>query len=106
MKRDLPGAIRKVAEFLGVAPSAGEWARINEYASFDWMKRPRAQVRHVPNTPVRVLEPGGMMRKGKAGASREDGMTEEIAQHMRAVGSKIVGDEAAMEWMYRGGELG
>ena len=106
MKRDLPGSIRKVAEFLGVAPSAGEWARINECVSFDWMKRHKHKFDTMPNTPVRVLEPGGMMRKGKAGASREDGMTEEIAQHMRAVGSKIVGDEAALEWMYRGGALG
>ena len=26
MKRDLSGAIRKVADFLGITPSAAEWA--------------------------------------------------------------------------------
>jgi len=43
------------------------------------------------------------MRKGKLGASREDGMTDEIARQLRAVGSKILGDEAALAWVYGGG---
>ena len=33
-------------------------------------------------------------------------MTDEIAQHLRVVGSKILTDEAALGWLYRGGELG
>ena len=80
MKRDLAGATRKVADFLGVRPSAAEWAKIEEHVSFDWMKRYESKFDTVANTPVRVLEPGGMMRKGKIGASREDGM---IALHYR-----------------------
>jgi hypothetical protein len=32
-------------------------------------------------------------------------MTDEIAQHLRAAGAKIVGDEAALAWLYRGGEV-
>jgi hypothetical protein len=36
MKRDLSGSIRKVADFLGIAPSADQWTKIDEYASFDW----------------------------------------------------------------------
>jgi len=105
MKRDLSGSIRKVADFLGIAPSAAAWAKIDEYTSFDWMKRNEQKFDTLPNTPVRVLEPGGMMRKGKAGASSEDGMTDEIAQHLRAVGSKIVRDEAALRWFYGGGPV-
>ena len=53
--------------------------RIDEYASFDWMKRNESKFDTFPHTPVRVLESGGMMRKGKTGAAREDGMTDEIA---------------------------
>jgi len=105
MKRDLSGSIRKVADFLGIAPSAAAWAKIDEYTSFDWMKRNEQKFDTLPNTPVRVLEPGGMMRKGKAGASSEAGMTDEIAQHLRAVGSKIVRDEAALRWFYGGGPV-
>ena len=105
MKRDQRGSIREIADFLGIAPSTAAWAKIDEYTSFDWMKRNEQKFDTLPNTPVRVLEPGGMMRKGKAGASREDGMTDEIAQHLRAVGSKIVRDEAALRWFYGGGPV-
>jgi len=105
MKRDLAGATRKVADFLGVKPSAAEWAQIDEHVSFDWMKRHESKFDTVMHTPVRVLEPGGMMRKGKVGASREDGMTDEIAQEVRAVGSKIMPDAAALAWIYGGGAV-
>ena len=105
MKRDQRGSIREIADFLGIAPSTAAWAKIDEYTSFDWMKRNEQKFDTLPNTPVRVLEPGGMMRKGKAGASSEDGMTDEIAQHLRAVGSKIVRDEAALRWFYGGGPV-
>ncbi len=105
MKRDLPAATRKVADFLGVRPSAAEWSRIDEHVSFDWMKRNESKFDTLANTPVRVLEPGGMMRKGKTGAAREDGMTDELARHLRAAGSKILRDEAALAWIYGGGAL-
>lgn len=106
MKRDLPACTRKIADFLGVAPSTAEWVKINEHVSFDWMKRNESKFDTLANTPVRVLEHGGMMRKGKTGASREDGMTDEIAQQVRAVGAKILRDDAALAWMYGGGAVG
>jgi hypothetical protein len=105
MKRDLSGATRKVADFLGVKPSAAEWAKIDEHVSFDWMKRNESKFDTVPHMPVRLLEPGGMMRKGKVGASHEDGMTDEIAEQLRAIGSKILRDEAALAWLYGGGPV-
>ena len=43
-----------------------------------------------------------MMRKGKIGASREDGMTDEIAQVVRAVGSNI---PPALAWIYEDGAV-
>lgn len=33
-------------------------------------------------------------------------MTDETARHLRAAGSKIMRDEAALAWMYGGGALG
>jgi hypothetical protein len=105
LKRDLAGTTRKIADFLGVRPSGAEWARIDEHVSFEWMKRHESKFDTLVNTPVRVLEPGGMMRKGKVGASREDGMTDEIARHLRAVGAKIARDEAALAWIYEGGAM-
>ena len=44
-----------------------------------------------------------MVRKGAAGVAREDGMTEEVSQHLRTVGSRICQDETALEWLYSGG---
>jgi len=105
LKRDLPGCTRKVADFLGITPSAAAWGRIDEHVSFDWMKRHERKFDTLANTPVRVLEPGGMIRKGKTGASREDGMTDEIARQVRDTGASIVRDEAALRWMYGGGPV-
>jgi hypothetical protein len=103
MKRDLAAATRKIAAFLGIEPTAAEWAKIDEHVSFDWMKRNEGKFDTLAHTPVRVLEHGGMMRKGRLGASHEDGMTDEIAQQLRAMGSKILRDEAALAWVYGGG---
>ena len=41
-------------------------------------------------TPVPALESGAMIRKGKTGAAREDGMTDQIAAELRTFGSKII----------------
>ena len=105
LKRDLAGCTRKVAQFLGISPTAAAWPRIDEHVSFEWMKRNESKFDTLANTPVRVLEAGGMIRRGKMGASREDGMTDQIAHHLRTVGADIVRDEAALRWMYAGGPV-
>jgi len=105
MKKDLQGATRKVAAFLGIQPTEAQWATINTYASFDWMKQHESKFETVMYTPVPVLETGAMLRKGKAGAAHEDGMTPEIAASLRAFGSRILTDPAAMKWLYEGGPL-
>jgi aryl sulfotransferase len=39
MKRDLPGQMRSLAEFLDIPVDEAKWKTIVEYCSFDWMKR-------------------------------------------------------------------
>jgi hypothetical protein len=105
LKRDLPGATRKVASFLGIEPTAEQWARIDEHTTFAWMKQNEGKFSNISKAPVKVLEDGSMVRKGAVGAAREDGMTDEIAKHLREVGSHICTDADALEWLYEGGAL-
>jgi aryl sulfotransferase len=39
LKRDMPGQMRRIAEFLDVPIDETRWEKILEYCSFDWMKR-------------------------------------------------------------------
>lgn len=105
MKKDLHGSTRKVAAFLGIEPTPAQWAKIDTYASFDWMKQNEIKFEAIPFTPVPVLEAGAMVRKGKLGAAHEDGMTAAIANEVRAFGSRILSDPAALTWLYEGGKL-
>lgn len=105
MKKDLPGSARKVASFLGIEPSAEQWPRIDEHSTFAWMKANESKFETVSTGKVQVLEQGAMVRKGKVGAAKEDGMTDEIAAHLRTAGSHILTDEAALKWLYEGGPL-
>lgn len=105
MTADHEGSIRRIARFLGVTPTAAQWPAISEYTSFAWMKahEEKFEARTVSDIPL--LESGAMVRKGKAGAASSDGMTPEIAAHLRTVGAQICPDPAAVEWCYRGGPL-
>jgi aryl sulfotransferase len=38
LKADLPGEMRKLADYLGIEVKEASWPRILEYCSFDWMK--------------------------------------------------------------------
>jgi hypothetical protein len=46
-----------------------------------------------------------MIRKGETGQANADGMTDEIARHLRSVGSKICPDPDVLKWIYEGGKL-
>ncbi len=105
LKKDLSGNLRKVARFLDIEPSDEEWKKIEEHSTFDWMRANQAKFEIHPYTPVSMLEPGAMIRKGKAGAAREDGMTDEVSKHLRGVGSKIITDADTLRWFYEGGPL-
>jgi len=107
LKRDLPGAVRKIASFIGAEPDAQQWPRIDEHCSFEWMKEHQDKFDTFPveHNPVPILERGAMIRKGKLGAAHEDGMTDAISEHLRSVGARICRDPAALEWLYEGGAL-
>jgi hypothetical protein len=82
-------------------PTAG----VETYVSFDWMKRHESKFETFPSTAVQPLASGAMLRKGKSGAAHEDGTTPQIARDLRAFGSHILTDPAAMSWLYEGGTL-
>jgi aryl sulfotransferase len=105
MKRDHEGSVRRIAEFLGFEPAEEQWAGILEYTSFPWMKQheDKFELRKAGDVPV--LDPGAMLRKGKAGAAREDGVTPEMSAELDALGREILNDPQAVDWLYRGGAL-
>jgi aryl sulfotransferase len=39
LKQDMPGQMRRIAEFLDIPIDETQWGEILEYCSFDWMKR-------------------------------------------------------------------
>jgi hypothetical protein len=105
MAKDLQGATRKVAAFLGIEPTPAQWAKVNEHASFAWMKKHESKFETVIGAPVQVLETGAMIRKGQTGKQHEDGMTPQIAADLRAAGSRILSEPGALAWLYGGGAL-
>lgn len=104
MKRDHEGSVKKIADFLGIQPSAEEWEKIIEYTSFGWMKK--HDTKFDGTTMERpMLKPGAMVRKGAAGAAHEDGMTPELSARIKGAGQAICKDPEAVKWFYEGGAL-
>ncbi len=103
MKKDHEGSVRRIADFLGVTPAADRWPAILQYTGFPWMKANERKFEAGSHLRVQPLNSGAMIRKGQLGAAREDGMTDEIAAHLRVVGQAICPDEQAVDWLYRGG---
>ena len=105
MKRDHDGSVRKIAEFLGLEPSAEQWPAILEYTSFPWMKQHehKFEIRHAADVPV--LTSGAMVRKGKAGAAGEDGVTPAMSEELKTMGKGVLTDKQALDWLYSGGAL-
>ena len=103
MKRDHEGSVRKIASFLGLEPSAEQWPTILEHTSFAWMKQHDRKFDATTITEVPFWYPGAMVRHGRVGAAREDGVTEAIADDLAARGRELLQDEAAFEWLYHGG---
>lgn len=105
LKSDHEGSLQKIADFLSIQPSETEWESIREYTGFAWMKKHDDKFESITESDVPILESGAMIRKGKVGAAREDGMNEEISAHLRAVGEQICPDSDALNWLYSGGEI-
>lgn len=104
MKRDHEGSIRKIAKFLDVEPTDEQWPNILEYTSFAWMKRHEDKFEAGTAGEVPILKAGAMIRKGEAGDAKSDGMTDDISRHLRALGDRVCGDSAVVDWFYEGGE--
>ncbi|MBN1238127.1 MAG: sulfotransferase domain-containing protein [Gammaproteobacteria bacterium] len=105
MKRDHEGSVRRIGRFLGLDPAEAEWPTILECTSFPWMKANEHKFELRGVTDVPILDPGAMVRKGRAGAAKEDGVTPEISAEISAIGRQVLPDAAAFEWCYRGGPL-
>jgi aryl sulfotransferase len=105
MTRDHEGSVRKIADFLGFAPTAEQWPAILEYTSFSWMKthERKFELRHVTEVPV--LDAGAMLRRGRTGAAHEDGVTPEMSAELKTLGKDVLTDERALEWLYAGGAM-
>jgi len=104
MKRDHAGSLRRIAAFLNLAPGVDAWPRIEQYTSFEWMKR-HSERFDGASAEIPPINPGGMVRNGVAGSAAADGMTLEIAAEMRATGRELCPDQAALAWFYSGGTL-
>ena len=105
LKADHEGSVRKIASFLGFRPTAKQWPKILEYTSFDWMKAHEDKFELRTVAPVPVLDSGAMMRKGRVGAAKDDGVTPEISAEVARIGRETLKDDAAFEWFYGGGAL-
>jgi len=105
MSADPEGAVRRIGDFLGFEVPEDRWATIVEYTSFAWMKanEDKFELRSVSDVPI--LDPGAMIRKGRVGAAREDGVTSEMSAAIAELGGQIVTDPRALDWAYRGGPL-
>lgn len=105
MKRDHETAIRKVANFLDIRLTPEQWSAVLTYTSFKWMKQHESKFEAKTAGKIPILKSGAMIRKGEIGQARSDGMTDEIARHLRRFGSQMVRDPVAINWYYNGGEL-
>jgi len=111
MKKDHEGSVHKNADFLDMHPTEEEWPKIMEYTSFPWMKKHQEKfqmgtlLRDANNVPFQLIENGGMVRKGNAGAASEDGMTPEISADIHSWAEKMMPDAAARDWMFHGGPI-
>ena len=107
MKKDHEGAVRKIANFLGSSNSEPQFEKVLQYTSFAWMKEHQLKF-ELPTffKEGPFLLSGGMVRKGKVGSAKEDGMTEEVSKRIRDMGIQILGEEnPALNWFYQGGPL-
>ena len=105
LKRDHEGSVRRVADFLGFEPTAAQWPVVLECTSFRWMKvhEEKFEVRTVCAVPM--LNSGAMIRKGKVGASAEDGITGATSKMIADIGRQVLDDERAFDWCYQGGAV-
>lgn len=99
MKRDMPGEMRRIAGFLDIPIDERRWPAIQEYCSFDWMKKNAGK-----SVPLGgAFWDGGaevFINKGVNGRRKDTLTTGEIAEYeARAV--RELGPECA-QWLANG----
>jgi len=100
MRRDLPGTVRRMAEFLEVAATPPILAAVTEKASFAHMKR--IDHKFAVGRVIPWRKPGAMMRQGSHGASSElltldqrRAIDAHALAELRALGSDLPYDDFA-----------
>jgi aryl sulfotransferase len=99
LKQDLPGEMRRIAEFLDISIDEGKWDAIVEHCSFNYMKQNAAQT--VPLGGV--LWEGGaqtFIHKGTNGRWR-DTLPAEESQRYELLAKQKLGEECA-DWLATG----
>ena len=104
MKKNHEKSIKKISDFLGYKHTKEQWNNILKYTSFDWMKKNHIKFELQEIAPT-ALKTGGMIRKGKSGKSKEDGMTDEISADLLSRFQKELSSptwDNALKWFYYG----
>ncbi|HEX5125215.1 MAG TPA: sulfotransferase domain-containing protein, partial [Rhodocyclaceae bacterium] len=102
LKRDMPGQIRRIANFLEIPVDDAKWDTIFDHCSFEWMKKNAAK--HVEGGGG-WLEGGAQtfINKGTNGRWMETLSASEVAEYeMRA--AMELGSDCA-NWLANGGSL-
>lgn len=105
MKRQHEAMLRHIASFLDIELSHAQWSSVLNYTSFEWMKQHQEKFEARTAGKVPILKSGAMIRKGEVGKAKSDGMTDEIAQHLRRIADQFCGSPEAVKWYYEGGAL-
>lgn len=102
MKRDLPGTVRLIADFLGEALDEQTFERVVRHSSFDWMKANADKAAPLGGT---IFEGGAatFINKGSNGRWQEVlPLADNAAYEARALAE--LGEECA-HWLASGGEI-
>lgn len=100
LKRDMPGEMRRIADFLNIPIDEDRWPAIQQYCSFDWMKKNAGK-----SVPLGgAFWDGGaevFINKGVNGRWKDTLTAAEIAEYEARAVSEL-GPECA-KWLADGG---
>ncbi|RLA09845.1 MAG: sulfotransferase domain-containing protein, partial [Gammaproteobacteria bacterium] len=102
LRADLPGQMRRIANFLAIEADGDNWDSIVEYCTFDWMKSHAAATAPMGGA---MWEGGGetFINKGTNGRWRDILTAEEIREYERKANSEL--GEACARWLANGGTI-
>jgi aryl sulfotransferase len=102
MKRDLPGAVSRIADFLGIELDSAVFDRVVRHSSFEWMK---ANADKVAPLGGEVFQGGGttFINKGSNGRWRDVLSEHDIASYEARALAEL-GPECA-HWLSHGGTI-